>query len=589
MSVIVKSADLIRAKNGSLTVKVNLNDEQSFFLHSTYSPEQEAQEWLKNIQLQTKTAYVVFGVGLGYHIKALLAVLPANSHVFSIEPSTNGSFLRVIKKSDPKAVWLSDERFSPLIGNDIHDMSGLINKTMQQNKIKRVTICHHFPTMQIESDFYAETEKELVTRVGQLYQMDYEYQIGAGGDLMINAWTNLPEIFSAPGTTFLKDKFKGMPAIMVAGGPSLDKNIHILKEYADKAIIICAGSTMGTLAHHGIKPHFLVALDPFPGMEKEFEGFLNEETYLLACYTVPNALVSNYPGPKIFCKLMENTPNGNVLNGLQHLLPETDVLYSNVSVATTAVGLALHIGADPIIIVGQDLSFGEDLKSRADGSKAVSYFDTGRSYEDLVSVPGYYGGEVKTLPMFKVAIEFYASLFSHVKERQFINATEGGAYLNGAKHMSLQEAAAQHINNKIDVFSVLKESVPANNNASREDLCDYLRQCMQINNGLLEDAAALLVATDPCPGMILAGDIEGAEQELKKMISYFDIVRNSAVYIHLITYLNPLMQSFYNQEEYVDLEEKFLNYIALFSYIRIGLDKLNELMNQAILDLEKSE
>lgn len=585
MSGLIKSADINRAKNGSLTMKVHLETGNSIFLHSMYNPEAEAQEWLKNIKLQSKTAYVVLGVGLAYHIKALLAVLPKDSHIFSIESPLDGSFINTAKKVGRSAAWASDKRFTPLIGNDIHDMSGYINKSMQRNGMKRITICRHFPTMQIHSDFYERVERELVTSTAVLYAMDYSYQLAAGERLMTNAWSNLPQICHAPGIEGLKDKFKGLPAIMVAGGPSLDKNIHILKEYADKAIIICAGSTMGTLHHYGITPHFLVAVDPYPTMVQDFEGCLNEDTYLVAAYTVPNDLITTYPGPKLFCRVSENSPNGNALNGVRHLLPEASELHANISVATTALSLAIHIGANPIILVGQDLAVGNEKATHATGSKATSYFEM-PSMDDSVKVPGYYGGEVKTYPIFKVCIDYYATFFEHIKNHKFINATEGGAYLPGAEHTSLKQVADQYLSSNIDVFSVLEKNVNSHK-INYDALCGYLRECVHTNDKLLEQAEALMVATDQCPSMILAGDVDGAEQALNKMDSYFTSVRNSPAYIHLITYLSPIMQSFYSQEQYTDLEEKFLNYVMLFVQIRKALERVNELMSMALDTLQK--
>src|SRR5690606_29193339 len=50
------------------------------------------------------------------------------------------------------------------------------------------------------------------------------------------------------------DRFENRPAIIVAAGPSLEKNIHMLNDLRERAVIIAAGSSIKALEKNGIKP-----------------------------------------------------------------------------------------------------------------------------------------------------------------------------------------------------------------------------------------------------------------------------------------------------------------------------------------------
>lgn len=592
MEACIRELKIGKAKNESITARVHTFDGRSIQLHSLYNPEKEAQDWLKHIELLPNTVYIVLGFGLGYHVRALLNQLPMNSHVFVVEYSRGESLLATSRKIFKNANWLLDERMDSLVNGDVRDMAAVINKTMQEKEIKKVVVSHHYPTMQIYREYYEVIERELVEKIEALFGFDYDYRLSATDEVVNNAWNNLPNVIQSAGILTFKNLFKGKPAIMVAGGPSLDKNIELVKKYGNNAVIICAGSTMSALHYHGITPHFLVAIDPFDSMYKDLQGCMNDKSVLVAPYILSNKIIEECPGHKVFFRLGENSPNINVLSGLKDFLPPTDELKANISVAISAIDLSLYLGANPVILVGQDLAFGEDMVSHATGSKAESWLEKDKTYEEYVPVAGYYGGTVRTLPIFKEAIDYYATLFDWEKGTLFINATEGGAFLPGARHLSLQEVANEFLQNTLNPFEKIGTALTETNvinKDNKERLTLHLQENLTVLRGFLYEAERVVKETDDCPSAIKAGDIEKVKSYLAKFDDFYNRIKTADVYIHLIPAVDAIVELFNYQKQdgFSDLEEEFLTYITMFLYFKKALEKIEFLMQQALCRLEE--
>lgn len=61
------SVELVAGRGGKPTLRVN-----ELLFHSQYNPEQEAQRLIESAQLPPNAPVVVFGLGLGYHVRALI-------------------------------------------------------------------------------------------------------------------------------------------------------------------------------------------------------------------------------------------------------------------------------------------------------------------------------------------------------------------------------------------------------------------------------------------------------------------------------------------------------------------------------------
>ncbi len=96
-----------------------------------------------------------------------------------------------------------------------------------------------------------------------------------------------------------KDKYQNKPAIIVSAGPSLKKNIHLLKEAQDRFIIITGGRTLKALIDAGVTPHFVCIIDPVDKTFRLVEKSLDCSAPLVFYEGTNPDVAEKYKGPKI--------------------------------------------------------------------------------------------------------------------------------------------------------------------------------------------------------------------------------------------------------------------------------------------------
>lgn len=153
-----------------------------------------------------------------------------------------------------------------------------------------------------------------------------------------------------------KDSHKGLPAVIVSSGPSLEDDLEELKSWQGNCLMIASGSAVIRLDKAGITPTVTCLVDPFP---KASAHFPKGDYTLLACYTADRVGAGNHSGNIAFMPIKRDLGWGIDLPGKP--------LESDLSVASYAFEYALYAGCNPIIFVGQDCGWiGE--KSHSEGT-----------------------------------------------------------------------------------------------------------------------------------------------------------------------------------------------------------------------------
>lgn len=298
------------------------------------------------------------------------------------------------------------------------------------------------------------------------------------GDLYGASWCtqaldNVVSLLPLPTIQPLRGAFEGVPAIIVSAGPSLDKNLHHLQSAAGKAVIIAMNQTVRATQRVGAPADLALTVDSANVLyQLEGEGAL--QTSIAARVSV-HPDVFSVPGRRIFVF------SGSVTheNWVCRLLGGDDSKLSpGGSVAHMCFTLAEHLGCDPVILIGQDLALSESqIYSRyaADHDSAATVSEDGKSIqhktsarkaahiphtanikEPLVEVPGYYGGTVQTTYSLAIFRRTFCRWFTQLQgSLRIINATEGGAAIDGAEQMPFEEAVAQFCTTPVDVEGIL--------------------------------------------------------------------------------------------------------------------------------------
>ncbi|EAL7559434.1 DUF115 domain-containing protein [Campylobacter jejuni] len=230
-----------------------------------------------------------------------------------------------------------------------------------------------------------------------------------------------------------KNKFDN--AIVVSAGPSLTKQLSLLKAYQDKAVIFCADGALSMLEKKGIVPDYVTNLD-FTDLAMKFfqnKENLKQSIIALECATHPNIVRSlNAENCMIVLRNKALYQRFN-LNDFGYIDTGTHVSHFSYT-------LALALGFKNIIMIGQDLAFDEKGNSH---SKGFSY---GEQFSGEKTVPTLktqaYGGKGEVLTHitwndYRVKLEY---LFAcNDQKAKFYNATEGGARINFTEELSFKE------------------------------------------------------------------------------------------------------------------------------------------------------
>jgi hypothetical protein len=274
-----------------------------------------------------------------------------------------------------------------------------------------------------------------------------------------NIAMNLVNYVSTPPIDLLRDRFTDNPAIVISAGPSLSRNIDQLGDLKGRAVLCAVQTVIKPLIQRGIVPDFVTSLDFHEMSRKFFEGVGDlHGTHLVAEPKATWHVVDGYPGP---VSLLDNTW-ARLLVGDN--LAGRDGLKAGATVAHLAFYLAVYLGCDPIIFVGQDLAFTghvfyvpgveihQSWRSELNRFNTIEQKEWDRIVRNrpiLRRVRGICGGQLYTDELLFTYLEQFEKDIAEVP-RRVINASEGGAVLRGTETMTLREATEQFCTRPID-------------------------------------------------------------------------------------------------------------------------------------------
>ncbi|SHE47177.1 Uncharacterized conserved protein [Thermoanaerobacter uzonensis DSM 18761] len=440
--------EIVKAKEGFDTL-VLVADNKRYFLHSIYYPVKEAREWAEKIQFNDEEIILIYGVGLGYHINFLAEKLCVGNRLILVEPSkeifeyalNNGYYDEFKDKANIFFINEdSDENIRNLLSRYIpwDNFENLVYKEFKQ-----------YPT--VFEDHYKMFNNCLIETINAM-RINRNTALYFASQWQSNFMENIEFIFKSVPVKSFFNLFKDIPAVIVSAGPSLDKNIRLLKEAKDKSIIICVGTALKALLREGIEPDFVVSID---GSEKNFKHFegCSVNSPLLYDLTVYPQILKEYKGPLIMGRIASDF--SALFEGKLSL--EFGSLNAGPSVANLSLDFAYKMGCNPIVFIGQDLAY---LNNRTHASGTTYEKDRINSNSDekeYIYVDGNHEDKVLTdrvLLSFKTWFENY--IYTH-SDRIYINATEGGALIKGTKIMSFKDVIEEYMNVNLNIHQRIND------------------------------------------------------------------------------------------------------------------------------------
>ncbi|EAI8108350.1 DUF115 domain-containing protein [Campylobacter coli] len=282
-----------------------------------------------------------------------------------------------------------------------------------------------------------------------------------------------------------KNKFDN--AIVVSAGPSLAKQLSLLKAYQDKAVIFCADGALSMLEKEGIVPDYVTNLD-FTDLAMKFfqnKENLKQSIIALECATHPNIVRSlNAENCMIVLRNKALYQRFN-LNDFGYIDTGTHVSHFSYT-------LALALGFKNIIMIGQDLAFDEEGNSH---SKGFSY---GEQFSGEKTVPTLktqaYGGKGEVLTHitwndYRIKLEY---LFAcNDQKAKFYNATEGGARINFTEELSFKECCEKLLTKEKPKFELPKSLTKNRSDKLLVKFKEKIQKDQDNAKRFLDDALAL--------------------------------------------------------------------------------------------------
>lgn len=423
------------AKSGVPTLKVG-----NRYTHSKYDPIKESKQIAKN-NYQPHHLHILYGYGLGYVAEELVKEFKFNEPLLIIDPLLDSEEITMSS--------LNYERLYQVKSNDYVRISGYLSNLGSYNNKMTVIIQNNYTELFTENlikilSLVKDSQIREIYNVNTINLFAIQWQL--------NSFMNMRNIVNDKSLEELFLKYTE-PVVIASGGPSLVKQLELIKEYRNKMILICAGTTINTLLKYGVTPDYVVSIDGGEINYSHYTDVKDVETKLLYTPTNHRKIRDNF----------KNTGYVFIPGGLSTLKKYYEyntkknlpIILGGGSVAHYAFTIAKKITTGPIALIGQDLAYTNGM-SHADGNKGLKH--SSEISHEMVEIESWDGGTVKSNDSFKTMINTFEQLqLADPHNNEVYNCTEGGAKINSILQMPFKEFIEKHCELEVNKDKVVND------------------------------------------------------------------------------------------------------------------------------------
>lgn len=294
-------------------------------------------------------------------------------------------------------------------------------------------------------------------QIGPISQTTILHRIG---EWVRNVIASEFKIRNSKGVNWLFEKMTGVPTILVGAGPSLNKNIDLLKECKKKAVIIACSSALKPMIEKEIIPDIVFVTDSKPKEMRlmlEESGFYAHEKYaeqmILVCDSFVHPSVYEDWNGEIFFYNIRTLESCPFTNSLIEFTGQIGQLGAGGSVTTIMLCFAYGgLKCEPIIFVGQDCAYYDaDKHHVANTSSGVA--DLSKAYQPIETTD-YQERKCFTNKAL-LSFCYWFEDFALANPGTYINATEGGILTVGVTHQPLQSVLNNHLQQEYNIRDLL--------------------------------------------------------------------------------------------------------------------------------------
>jgi hypothetical protein len=327
--------------------------------------------------------------------------------------------------------YFMDEKLMVVLGGEVEEQAALCSSLIDVDKFRGWKPFFEIEIIKKDTSYFKAFYRSLGAKlnVKNLYK---NTSIHTTHIFLRNALINAPLMHNKIKISDYYNALSNKPFLVVAAGPSLNKQLPTLAKYQEYFNILAVDTIWPILDKFGIKPDLVFALDSRSKPSWPRNCVADETCFSIDIGCAPK-LVWSHDQNHLFSSTSEQ-----IRSLLDYLGVEVDVLATGGSVATSAFNFARYLGGNPIVLIGQDLAL-TGGKDHADGYLHV-YSDAllkARS-ESGFDVDGYYGDRVKTESQLLYYKTWYEEQVKAHPDVMVINSTEGGAKIEGCLQIPFQ-------------------------------------------------------------------------------------------------------------------------------------------------------
>lgn len=419
---------------------------------------------IPKIKMYSKIFY--FGFGNGAIARKVLERLDQSNKLIVYEPDF--SVLKYTMEHFDITDILNDPRFDLIVRSQIEGLvSEQIDKRMSYEDIETFQYFVYPNYNHIYLAEYLEYIREFENACNSINSS--QSVLGRYNEAyFLNDFANMKYILKSKSVEDLYKRIPtGTPAIVVASGPSLDKNISELKNAKGKALIIAVDSSLRTLLKNDIIPDVCVTIDP----KKLPKHFADERTsdIPMFCYLSSNReILKNHRAAKFFM----NDLNHHVQHFFSRHSKVFPVVSTGGSVANNALAITSMLGIKTVIMIGQDLAYTDNKTHSAASVRGEWNIDA--STLETVFCEGIDGKPIAGSNEFTLYRIWIEDFIINNKESIIVDATEGGAKIHGSEIMTLKAAIEKYCTKECDFAKLIEETDRFMTDSECAEFIDYI-------------------------------------------------------------------------------------------------------------------
>ncbi|WP_250278529.1 motility associated factor glycosyltransferase family protein [[Clostridium] colinum] len=547
-------------KSGDKTLRIEI-DNKKVYLNSKYNPKKEAEKYYSNMKnINYGTIILIFGFGLSYHIQELLKKLE-NKATLLIYENDLDMFDIVMKNIDISNILENKEVF--IFFENLKNLENLqLFYSVGDYDVQYIPVY---------KDLYIKEYKQFMEdclEFIKIYRSNLVTIDSFKLDWARNNFANIRSIFNCYKLEDFKNIFKDKPIIVVGAGPSLNKNVKLLKKIQGKICIISAFSAAKVLEENNIKPNFLTTIDSRQYGIKEFE----KNIPIICTKDANKELLLSHRANKII-SLKDDYEFLKEVIGENFV--EDDVTYGCGTVSFFSTDIARFFGASEIILIGQDFCWTKE-KIHADGTvhKATKEYLSYHHYR--IKEKDIYGNTVYVNEAFKIykkGFDEYTKILPYGVK--LIQATEGGLAIEGAETSTLQECIDIYCKEKFcDVENIINSIFNKNKVlVEEENELIAMSKVKKVYNELKKMKKLLKEAS--CISKELLENVRKSEIKNNQLIIErldnidIEIKKNDIIKSLISSYTNEIQSYFIIDED----EDEKINFAIMNEKLYTSIDK----------------